>query len=141
MLLQESRARLSRLEAQEVATPPTLVDTGRGAQVVNFQQMVNQLQAERDALSQELPDDHQAIEEWMTARNQDLRNALEFGTADVISQVSNMLAQEASKLAAQRGALDLQPMEVQSFGSRMADASEGVSSIEEIVFDGALSEV
>ena len=145
VLLQESRARLSRLEAQEVATPPTLVDTGRGAQVVNLQQMVNQLQAERDALSQELrrsrapkdkkswagdappdlssippvPDDHQAIEEWMTARNQDLRNALEFGTADVISQVSNMLAQEASKLAAQRGALVLQPMEVQSLGSRM----------------------
>ena len=31
VLLQESRARLSRLEAQEVATSPTLVDTGRGA--------------------------------------------------------------------------------------------------------------
>ncbi len=36
LLLQESRARLSRLEAQEVATPPSLVDTGRGAQVVNL---------------------------------------------------------------------------------------------------------
>ena len=92
VLLQESRARLLRLEAQEAATPPTLVDTGRCAQVVNLQQMVNQLQAERDVLSQELrrsrapkdktswagdappdvssiplvPDDHQAIEEWMT---------------------------------------------------------------------------
>ena len=52
--LQRELARLSRLEAQEVATPPTLVDTGRGAQVVNLQQMVNQLQAERDVLSQEL---------------------------------------------------------------------------------------
>ena len=53
VLLQESRARLSRL-AQQAATPPTLADTGRGAQVVNLQQTVNQLQAERDALSQEL---------------------------------------------------------------------------------------
>ena len=52
-----------------------------------------------------MPDDHQAIEEWMAARNQHLRDALEFGTADVISQVSNMLAQGAAKLAAQRGAL------------------------------------
>ena len=108
--------------------------------------MVNQLQAERDALSQELrrnrvpkdttpwagdaapdlssipplPDDHQAIEEWMTSRNGDLRNALEFGSADVISQVSIMLAQGAAKLAARRAsALALQPMEVQSLGSRM----------------------
>ena len=41
-------------------------------------------------------------------RRVDLRDALEFGTADVISQVSNMLAQGAAKLAAQRGAVVLQ---------------------------------
>ena len=56
----------------------------------------------------------------MTARNRDLRNVLEFGFADVISQVSNMLAQGAARLAAQRAsALALQPKEVQSLGSRM----------------------
>ena len=37
-----------------------------------------------------LPDDH-AIEEWMNSRHEDLRDALEFGSADVISQVSNLL--------------------------------------------------
>ena len=35
---------------QQAATPPTPADTGRSAQVVNLQQMVNQLQAERVAL-------------------------------------------------------------------------------------------
>ena len=52
VLLQESHARLSRLEAQEVATPPT-GGHGTWCTFVNLQ-MVNWLQAERDALSQEL---------------------------------------------------------------------------------------
>ena len=95
VLLQESRARLASLESQQAATPATPGDTARGAQVVNLQQMVNQLQAERVALSVELrqsrvakdrtpwsgdappdvimipalPEDHQAIEEWMASRN------------------------------------------------------------------------
>ena len=84
---------------------------------------LNQLAAERDALSRELrgrapkarswggdgppdlnnvpplPTNHQAIEEWVNARNCGLRDALEFGYADVISQVSNMLAQGALKMA------------------------------------------
>ncbi len=133
VLLQESRARLARLESQQAATP-------------DLQQMVNQLQAERDALCVELrqsrvakdrtpwsgdalpdvtmihalPEDHQAIEEWMASRNLDLRDAL-FGLADVISFVSNLLAQGAAKLAARRAsAVVLQSMEVQtSLGSRM----------------------
>ena len=68
-----------------------------------------------------LPKDRQAIEEWMASRNRDLRDALEFGSADVISFVSNLLAQGVVKLAAQRAsALALQSMEVQtSLGSRM----------------------
>ena len=114
---------------------------------MNLQQMVNQLKAERDALCVELrqsrvakdrtpwsgdapPDvtmipalleDHQAIEEWMASRNRDSRDALEFGSADVISFVSNLLAQGAAKLAARRAsAVALQSMEVQtSLGSRM----------------------
>ena len=135
--IDRSTKRITKLKAE--------LDAETVLQVVNLQQMVNQLQAERDALSQELrrsrapkdktswageappdlssippvPDDHQAIVEWMTARNRDLRNALEFGTADVISQVSIMLAQGATKLAAQRGALVLHPMDVQSLGSSM----------------------
>ena len=92
VLLQESRVRLARLDAQQAATPAT-----RGAQVVNLQQMVHQLQTERDALCLELrqsrvdrtswsgdarpdvssipllPDDHQAIEERMNSRNRELR--------------------------------------------------------------------
>ena len=173
---------LVRLEAQQAAaTSATPADTGRGAQVVNMQQMVNQLQAEQDALSQELrrsrvpkdatswvgdahpdlssipplPDDHQAIEEWMNSRNRHLRDALEFGSADVISQVSNMLAQGAAKLAARRAsalALQEQSTEVQTLdlGSRMTSSmhrtpSEGVSTLEVIEksvhVDGELSEV
>ena len=115
VLLQESRARLARLESQQAA-PATPGDTARGAQVVNLQHMVNQLQAERDALCVELrqsrvakdrtpwsgdappdvtmipalPEDHQAIEEWMASRNRDLRDALEFGSADVIWFISNV---------------------------------------------------
>ena len=110
---------------------------------------LNQIVAERDALPQELrrsrapkakswggdgppdlsnipplPDDHQAIEEWMNARNCDLRDALEFGSADVISQVSNMLAQGASKMSTLSRvsalALQGQSMDVQtSLGTRM----------------------
>ena len=141
VLLQENHVRLGRLESQQAATPATPGDTIRGAQVVNLQQMVNQFQAERDALCVELrqsrvakdrtpwsgdappdvtmipalPEDHQAIEEWMASRNQDLRDALEFGSADVISFVSNLLAQGVGKLAARRAStVVLQSMEVQS---------------------------
>ena len=53
VLLQESRARLVMLEVQQAATSATPADTGRGAHVGNLQQMVNQLQAERDTLSQD----------------------------------------------------------------------------------------
>ena len=72
-----------------------------------------------------LPEDHQAIEEWMASRNRDLRDALEFRSADVISFVSNPLAQGAANLAARRAsALALQSMEVQTSLRRMGAFSE-----------------
>ena len=137
------------MEASEQRTPPA---GGPGDEISKMQKLVtelNQIGAERDALSQELrrsrapkarswggdgqpdlsnipplPDDHQAIEEWMNARNCDLQDALEFGPADVISQVSNMQAQGASKMATltRVSALALQGQSINvqiSLGSRM----------------------
>ena len=119
-LLEQSRARLARLEVQQAAPVRDSV-VGDGPQVSSLQQMVIQLQAERDSLSQELrrsrgpharpcgdglpnvsnipplPDQAQDVEQWMNARNFDLRDALEFGSPAVIS--SNLLAQGAAKLA------------------------------------------
>ena len=124
---------------------------GPGDEVSKMQMLVtelNQLAAERDALSRELrsrapkarswggdgppdlnnvpplPTNHQAIEEWVNARNCGLRDALEFGYADVISQVSNVLAQGASKMATlsivPALALQVQSMDVQTpLGNRM----------------------
>ena len=124
---------------------------GPGDEVSKMQKLVtelNQLAAERDALSRELrsrapkarswggdgapdlnnvpqlPTNHQAIEEWVNARNCGLRDALEFGYADVISQVSNVLAQGASKMATlsivPALALQVQSMDVQTpLGNRM----------------------
>ena len=85
----------------------------------------------------------------MTARNRDLRNFLEVGFADVISQVSNMLAQGAARLAAQRASA----LAVHAQGGSVSWQSHGcphrrsrrqakVSQIiEKFVFDGALSKV
>ena len=145
----EQRLEALRAEASEQRTQPT---GGPGDEVSKMQKLVselNQLAAERDALSQELrwspakkasswsgdgppdlnnvsplPDDHQAIEEWMNARNCNLRDPLEFGSADVISQVSNLLAQGASKMATLSRvsalALQEQSMDVQTpLGNRM----------------------
>ena len=144
----EQRLEALRVEASEQRTPAS----GRGDEVSQMQKLVtelNQIAAERDALSQELrrsrapkarswcgdgppdlsdipplPDDRQAIEEWMNARNCDLRDALEFGSADVVTQVSNMLAQGASKMLTlsrvSTVALQGQAMDVQtSLGNRM----------------------
>ena len=91
------------------------------------QQMVNQLQLERDSLSQELrrsraskgrpwcgdgPPDVSAIhpmpghfqrhEERLNLRNCELRDALEFGSPDVIARLSHLLSQGASQLASLR---------------------------------------
>ena len=133
--LRESRARLARLEARQQQLPANPADTARGAQVVNLQQMHCARSCDRFACQGQdvvewrcrcdqhppLPEDHQAIEEWMTSRNRDLRDTLEFGSADVISFVSNLLARGTAKLAARRAsALSLQSMEVQtSLGSQM----------------------
>ena len=137
------------MEASEHRTPPAGGPVDEISQMQKLVTELNQIAAERDALSQELrrshapkarswcgngppdlsnipplPDDHQAIEEWMNARNCNLRDALEFGSADVISQVSNMLAQGASKLSTlsrvSAVALQGQAMDVQtSLGNRM----------------------
>ena len=124
---------------------PSSVHTGRpGDEISKMQKLLtefNQIAAERHALSQELRrsspkarswggdgpphlnnvpplvDDRQAIEEWMN----ELRSV---GSADVISQVSNMLAQGASKMATlsrvSAFVLQEQSMDVQtSLGTRM----------------------
>ena len=52
-LLEQSRARLARLEVQQAGPVRDFV-VGDGPQVSSLQQMVIQLQAERDSLSQEL---------------------------------------------------------------------------------------
>ena len=153
---------------------------GRNLENAEVVTELNQIAAERDALSQELrrsrapmasswsgdgrpdlnnvpplPDDHHAIEEWMIARDCDLPDALEFGSADVISQVSNMLAQGASKMAtlSRVSALALygQSMDVQtSLGTHMCAVmqqtpSGGLSAGEGIEFsidiEDTLSEV
>ena len=100
-LLEDSRARLTRLEAQSTPVGDPVV--AKGAQVLTLQQMVNQLKGERDSLSQELrwsravkarpwcgdgapdvsvippiPDHHRDLEEWMNNRNCEFGDALEF---------------------------------------------------------------
>ena len=146
VLLRESRARLARLEAQQAATPATPGDTARGAQVVNLQQMVNQLQAERDALCAELrqsrvakdrtpwsggcasrcdhdpciarrPPGHRRVDGFKKPRFAG-RPRVRVSGRDLV-----LLAQGAAKLAVRRAsALALQSMEVQtSLGSRMGE--------------------
>ena len=124
-LLEDSRARLTRLEAQAAPVGDRVV--AEGARVLTLQQMVNQLQGERDSLSQDLrrsravkarpwcgqgppdvsaippiPDHHQDLEEWMNSRNCELRDALEFGSPEVVACVSTLLAQGASRMASMR---------------------------------------
>ena len=106
-LLEEGRARLARLVAQQ-ATPVGERVVGCGHSSI-LQQMVNQLQLERDSLSLELrraskgrpwcgdgppdvsaippmPDHLQGLEEWLNLRHCELRDALEFGSPDVIAR-------------------------------------------------------
>ena len=123
--LEDSRARLTRLEAQAAPVGDPVV--AEGAQVLTLQQMVNQLKGERDSLSQELrrsravkarpwcgegppdvsvippiPDHQQDLEEWMNSRNCGLRDAFEFGSPEVVARVSTLLAQGASRMASMR---------------------------------------
>ena len=117
--------------------------------MLTLQQMVNQLQGERDSLSQELrwsravkarpwcgegppdvsailsiPDHHQDLEEWMNSRNCKLRHALEFGSPEVVACVSMLLAQGASRMASMRkgaAAQELVAMDLQNGrGTRMS---------------------
>ena len=83
VLLQESRPRLVRLESQ----PP------RATQLAGHK---------RGVTTESGPRTGRRIEEQMASRNWDLRDTLEFGSADVISFVSNLLAQGATKLAARK---------------------------------------
>ena len=120
-LLEQSRARLARLEVQQAAPVRDSV-VRDGPQVSSLQQMVIQLQAERDSLSQELrrsrgpharpcgdgppnvsdipplPDQAQDVEQWMNARNFDLRDALEFGSLAVISHRVKSLGARSCKI-------------------------------------------
>ena len=145
-LLEDSRARLTRLEAQAPPVGDPVV--AEGAQVLTLQQMVNQLKGERDSLSQELrrsravkarawcgegppdvsvippiPDHLQDLEEWMNGRNCELRDALEFGSPEVVGCVSTLLAQGASRMASMRkgaAAQELVAMDLQNGpGTRM----------------------
>ena len=83
--------------------------------MLTLQQMVNQMKGERDSLSQELrrsravkarlwcgegpPDHHQDLEERMKSSTCELRDALEFGSPEVVACVSTLLAQGASRKA------------------------------------------
>ena len=115
VLLQESRACLARLEAQQTATPATLAGTratsgefvadGEPAESRAEGQDFMEWDAFPDVTSiPPLPEDHQAR-----------------GVGDAISFVSNLLAQRVAELAVRRAsALALHSMKVQTYlGSRM----------------------
>ena len=138
-LLEEGRVRLARLTAQQ-ATPVAEPVAGCSPASTTLQQMVNQLQLERDSLSQELrrsraskgrpwcgaghpdvsaippvPDHLQGLEEWLNLRNCELQNALEFGSPDVVARLSHLVSQGASQFVSLRqgiGAQEAGAMEV-----------------------------
>ena len=108
-LLEEGRVRLARLIAQQ-ATPVAEPVAGCGPSST-LQQMVNQLQLERDSLSQcqcnspsarSLP----GLEEWLNLRNCELRDAL--GSPDVIARLSHLWSQGASQLVVLRQGIGAQ---------------------------------
>ena len=84
--------------------PPAHVET----QVQGLQQMVNQLQEERDALVQELhgtpmerPRVRQRLylSDWMQERHGDLQGAMNVGNSGKILELTSMLSNAAEKMA------------------------------------------
>ena len=111
-LLEEGRVRLAKLNAQQ-ATPVA------GRPSSTLQQMVNQLQLERDSLSQELRRKGwtQMSVQFVVAQKLQDANALEFGSPDVIAPLLHLFSQGASQLASLRqgireqdaGAMEVHP--------------------------------
>ena len=113
-LLEDGRVRLARLNAQQ-ATPVGEPVAGCGPSST-LQQMGNQLRRSRASKGRPwcgdgppdvsaippMPDHLQGLEVWLNLRNCELRDALEFGSPDVIARLSHLLSQDP-------GAMEVHP--------------------------------
>ena len=119
-LLTEGKSRLSRLESQHLEAPRQQPKPGVTELEQRIQALVHECEALRAAatpvLHQEkpiwcsercpsldnippVPDDVQDVEGWLSCRNCELRNALEFGDPGTIAFLGKLVAEGASKLA------------------------------------------
>ena len=135
--VQESEARLERLRALAAtadSVPRPRVSPETGNQVQCFQQKVNQLQEERDALARELREDiverprvrqrlsptHGGdtippmptlvpgdLSDWMQDRHADLQDAMNGGNCVKVHELTSMMSNAAEKLADMTGGMAL----------------------------------
>ena len=115
--LREGEARLFQLQAESEAQP-------EGPSVAELQSKIDQLIQERDALQKippktalpglwmadgsppivqevpPMPEDRQDLEGWLSCRNCELRNALEFGDVATVGKVGALEAQGSARMVA-----------------------------------------
>ena len=115
--LREGEARLLQLQAESEAQP-------EGPSVTDLQSRIDQLIQERDALLKNppktalpglwmtdgtppivqevppMPEDRQDLEGWLSCRNCELRNALEFGDVATVGKVGALVAQGSARMVA-----------------------------------------
>ena len=115
--MRESEARLLQLQAESEAQ-------SEGPSVTDLQSKIDQLIEERDALLKNppktalpgvwmadgsppvvqeippMPEDRQDLEGWLSCRNCELRNALEFGDVATVGKVGALVAQGSARMVA-----------------------------------------